>query len=121
MDTTQTARWGLLGRMTAQPGKRDELVARAKAAQAQRQVQETIGSINVMDPTSDLSRWEDAVRREEAQAAGHAEIAASSFESQFDALEAEGDLTEIELRLEALKNPTPAIGTGDIQDQITSS
>jgi quinol monooxygenase YgiN len=27
MDTTQTARWGLLGRMTAQPGKRDELVA----------------------------------------------------------------------------------------------
>ena len=123
-DTAEKLKAGLAGmkdKLSQLQGKRDELVARAKAAQAQRQVQETIGSINVMDPTSDLSRWEDAVRREEAQAAGHAEIAASSFESQFDALEAEGDLTEIELRLEALKNPTPAIGTGDIQDQITSS
>lgn len=123
-DTAEKLKAGLAGmkdKLSQLQGKRDELVARAKAAQAQRQVQETIGSINVMDPTSDLSRWEDAVRREEAQAAGHAEIAASSFESQFGALEAEGDLTEIELRLEALKNPTPAIGTGDIQDQITSS
>ena len=123
-DTAEKLKAGLAGmkdKLSQLQSKRDELVARAKAAQAQRQVQETIGSINVMDPTSDLSRWEDAVRREEAQAAGHAEIAASSFENQFDALEAEGDLTEIELRLEALKNPTPAIGTGDIQDQITSS
>lgn len=105
-DTAEQLKAGLAGmkdKLVQLQSKRDELLARAKAAQAQQQVQKTIGSINVLDPTSELSRWEDSVRRQEAQAAGHAELAASSFESQFAALEAEGDKTEIELRLEALK------------------
>ena len=42
------------------------------------QVQDAIGSINVLDPTSELGRFEDKVRREEAQVAGQAELAASS-------------------------------------------
>lgn len=106
-ETAEKLKAGLAGmkdKLQQLQSKRDELVARAKAAQAQSQVHEAIGSINVLDPTSDLSRWEDAVRRQEAQAAGQAELAASSFEAQFDALEAEGDKTEIELRLEALKS-----------------
>lgn len=123
-ETAEKLKAGLAGmkdKLGQLQSKRDELVARAKATQAQRKVQESIGSINVMDPTSELSRWEDAVRRDEAQAAGHAEIAASSFESQFDALEAEGDQTEIELRLEALRNPGGVLPSTGTQDQISSS
>ncbi|MBN9325889.1 MAG: PspA/IM30 family protein, partial [Cellulomonas sp.] len=63
--------------------RRDTLVARQKSAQAQRQVQEAIGSINVLDPTSELARFEDRVRHEEAYAQGQAELAASSLDSQF--------------------------------------
>lgn len=106
-DTAEKLKAGLAGmkdKLGQLQSKRDELVARAKAAQAQQQVQQSIGSINVLDPTSELSRWEDNVRREEAQAAGQAELAASSFEAQFESLAAEGDKTEIELRLEALKS-----------------
>ena len=43
--------------------KRDELAARAKMAEAQRQVQESVKSINAYDPTSDLGRYEDKIRR----------------------------------------------------------
>ena len=50
--------------------KRDQLIARQKTAEAQVKVQGAIRSINVLDPTSELSRYEDQVRRVEAQAAG---------------------------------------------------
>ena len=52
--------------------KRDQLIARKKTAEAQVKVQGAIRSINVMDPTSELSRYEEIVRREEAQALGQA-------------------------------------------------
>ena len=55
--------------------KRDQLIARQKTAEAQVKVQGAIRSINVLDPTSELSRYEDQVRRVEAQAAGQAELA----------------------------------------------
>lgn len=83
--------------------KRDELVARAKMARAQTQVQEAVKSVNIMDPTSEVSRFEERIRREEARAMGMAEVASSSLESQFEQLE---DLTsdaEVEARLAALK------------------
>ncbi|KGM14077.1 PspA/IM30 family protein [Cellulomonas bogoriensis] len=83
--------------------RRDTLVARQKAAQAQQQVQGAISSINVLDPTSELSRFEERVRREEALAMGQAEIAASSLEQQFADLEAAGAELEVEARLAALK------------------
>src|SRR5512142_3576931 len=38
--------------------KRDELVSRAKMAQAQVEVQRTLKTVSVMDPTSELSRFE---------------------------------------------------------------
>lgn len=122
-DTAEKLKAGLAGmkdKLGQLQSKRDELVARAKAAQAQRQVQESIGSISVLDPTSEISRWEDAVRRQEAMAAGQAELAASSFEAQFEALEAEGDKTEIELRLEALQQGSaPVLPASGTADQIT--
>ena len=60
--------------------KRDSLVARQKSAQAQQTVQGAISSINVLDPTSEISRYEEMVRREEAMAMGQAEVAASSID-----------------------------------------
>ncbi|WP_129338665.1 PspA/IM30 family protein [Cellulomonas endophytica] len=84
--------------------RRDTLVARAKSAQAQQTVQTAISSINVLDPTSELSRFEDKVRREEALALGQAEVAASSIDAQFAELESSGEEIEIEARLAALKS-----------------
>lgn len=83
--------------------RRDSLVARQKAAQAQQQVQSAIGSLNVLDPTSEISRFEERVRREEAMAMGQAELAASSLDAQFAELESAGTQIEVEARLAALR------------------
>jgi phage shock protein A len=84
--------------------RRDTLVARQKSAQAQQQVQSAVGSINVLDPTSEIARFEERVRREEAMAMGQAEIAASSLDSQFAELESAGTEIEVEARLAALRS-----------------
>ena len=84
--------------------KRDELVARAKMAQAQSQVQESLQSVSVMDPTSELSRFEERVRRQEAQVRGREEVAATSLEEQFKSLESTEEELEIEARLAELKS-----------------
>jgi phage shock protein A len=89
--------------------KRDELVSRAKMAQAQVQVQQTLKDVSVLDPTSELSRFEERVRRQEAQARGMEEVAGSSLEDQFADLEtSEADL-EVEARLAALKGGGPSV------------
>jgi phage shock protein A len=84
--------------------KRDELVARAKMAQAQSTVQETLQSVSVLDPTSELSRFEEKVRRQEAQVRGREEVAASSIDEQFESLESDEDEQEVEARLAELKS-----------------
>lgn len=83
--------------------KRNELVARAKMAQAQVQVQSAVRNVSVMDPTSELNRFEEHIRRNEATARGMQEVAASSLEEQFAALESTEDEMEVEARLAALK------------------
>ncbi|MBM7824645.1 phage shock protein A [Arcanobacterium pluranimalium] len=83
--------------------KRDQLVARQKTVDAQNQVHDALGSINVLDPTSELGRFEDKIRREEALAAGRAEVSASSLEDQFAELEDSSHNAEIEARLAALQ------------------
>jgi phage shock protein A len=102
---------GMNGKLDELTRKRDELVARAKMADAQNKVQDAVAEINVADPTSDLGRFEEKVRREEARAMGNAELAASTLDAQFEALEADADTLEIEARLAALKagSPAPAI------------
>jgi len=75
-------------------------------------VQGAISSINVLDPTSELARYEETVRREEAMAMGQAEVAAASLDSQFAELEASDQDIELEARLAALKAgnaPSPQI------------
>lgn len=83
--------------------KRDELVARAKMARAQTQVVEAVKSVNIMDPTSEVSRFEEKIRREEARAMGMTELAASSLDAQFEELDDLAGDTEVEARLAALK------------------
>ncbi|WP_125776239.1 PspA/IM30 family protein [Antribacter gilvus] len=103
--------------------KRDSLVARQKSAEAQQTVQGAISSINVLDPTSELSRFEDAVRREEALAMGQAEIAGASLDAQFAELEASDDETELEARLAALKAGStsgPALSPTPVTPEVTA-
>jgi len=83
--------------------KRNELIARAKTAQAQSQVYESLKSIDILDPTSEISRFEEKIRREEAKVLGQQELAASSLDAQFESLENLDKQTEIEARLAQLK------------------
>ncbi|MFD1721449.1 PspA/IM30 family protein [Amnibacterium endophyticum] len=85
--------------------KRNELVARQKTAAAQSQVLGAMRSIDIMDPTSELGRYDEKVRREEAKVMGQQELAESSLDKQFESLEDLGTQTEIEARLAALKQP----------------
>jgi phage shock protein A len=84
--------------------KRDELVSRAKMAHAQVQVQQALKSVSVLDPVSELSRFEERVRREEALAQGMEEAAVPSLEEQFAQLENEEDEREVEARFAQLKS-----------------
>ena len=83
--------------------KRDELVSRAKMAQAQQQVQTSLKSVSVMDPTGELTRFEEKVRRQEAMVRGMEEVAASSLDEQFASLESADDELEVDARLAQLK------------------
>jgi len=85
---------------------RGELVSRAKMARAQAQVQDALSSVDVMDPTSEISRFEDKIRREESRVAGQAELAASSLDAQFESLEDAAEDAEVEARLAALRGGT---------------
>jgi phage shock protein A len=84
--------------------KKDQLIARAKMAQAQMQVQQSIKSVNIMDPTSEVARFEERIRHEEAQARGMQEVAASSLDAQFASLDDAADDADVEARLAALKS-----------------
>ncbi|WP_165063567.1 PspA/IM30 family protein [Marisediminicola senii] len=103
-------------KLTQLSSKRDELIARSRTADAQRQVQDAVKSIDLMDPTSEIGRFEEKIRREEARVLGQQELAASSLDSQFEALEASDEQVELDARLAALKagSPSPrSIGTGE--------
>jgi phage shock protein A len=92
------------GKLVELTAKRDELIARSKTAAAQQQVHDSLKSIDLLDPTSEISRFEDKIRREEAKVLGQQELQASSLDAQFESLEDLGRLTEVEARLAALKS-----------------
>jgi phage shock protein A len=105
-DVTDKLKSGLeqmKSKLTEMKTKRDSLIARAKTAQAQNQVQEAVKSVDILDPTSEVSRFEEKVRREEAKVRGAAELASSSLDSQFESLGNLGDDMELDARLAALK------------------
>lgn len=97
--------------------KRDELTSRQKTATAQSQVNDALKAFDVMDPTSEIYRFEEKVRREEARVIGQQELASSSLDAQFNTLEEMGRQNELDARLAELKaKQTPAIG-GDAPTQ----
>ena len=113
VDKLKTGLEGMRAKLGELTSKRDELVARAKTAQAQNQVADALQSIDVMDPTSELGRFEEKVRREEALVAGKQEVAASTLDSQFESLEELDKATEVDARLAELKaGGTQAITSG---------
>jgi phage shock protein A len=103
--------------------KRNELVARSRTAAAQSQVHDALRSIDIMDPTSEVGRFEQKIRREEAKVLGQQELAASSLDAQFNSLEDLGEQSEIEARLAALKSGTakPAIAAGGTASPAAST
>jgi len=103
VEKLKTGLAGMRDRLNTLTSKRDELIARAKLADAQSQVHDAISSIDVLDPTSELGRFEEKVRREEAKVLGQNEIAASRLDAQFESLEDVGREAEVEARLAALK------------------
>ena len=112
---------GMKQKLEQLKSKRTELLARAKVAEAQNKVHDAVKSIDVLDPTSDLGRFEDKVRRQEALAQGKQELAASSLDSQFNSLDDLGELTEVEARLAALKAGSPAVGSAPAPAAIDAS
>lgn len=106
-------------KLTDLRNRKDSLVARQRTADAQAQVQSAVSSINVLDPTSELSRFEEQVRSQEAVVAGRNELAAASLDSQFDELEQDVDSLEVEARFEALRaGGAGAVGGGQPSPQI---
>ncbi|MEV4410865.1 PspA/IM30 family protein [Catellatospora sp. NPDC049609] len=85
-------------------GKRDELVARGKVAEARGRVQDAVRSVDVLDPTSEIARFEEKIRREEARVKGREELQASTLDAQFEQLTADARDDEIESRLAAMKS-----------------
>lgn len=83
--------------------KRDELVARARNAKTQGQMMDAVKALDLSDPTSEIGRFESKIRADEAKVLGAAELASSSLDSQFAALEDLGETSEIEARLAAMK------------------
>lgn len=92
------------GKLDQLRSQRDQLIARAKIADAQNQVIDAVGSIDIMDPSSELGRFEEKIRREEAKVMGRQELAASTLDAQFESLENVGVEIEVEARLAALKS-----------------
>jgi phage shock protein A len=87
--------------------KRDELVSRAKMAKARIEVQQAVKSVSVMDPTSEIGRFEERIRRQEALASGMEEVGRTNLDDEFAQLEAGEDELEVEARLRQLKGEQP--------------
>ncbi|MBC9225748.1 PspA/IM30 family protein [Aeromicrobium sp. 636] len=103
VEQLKTGLVAMRGKLTELNAKRDQLVARHRTAEAQAQVTGAIKSLDILDPTSELSRYEERVRRIEAQVQGQQELASTSLDAQFAELEADAGQLEIEARLAELK------------------
>lgn len=94
--------------------ERDESVTRSRGthrhAHGRKAAPDAVGSVDVMDPTSDMGRFEEKVRREEERAAGRRELGASSLDAQFETLDTAVDPAEIDARLARLKSGAAQAG-----------
>lgn len=85
-------------------GKRAELISRSKMVRAQSTVQKAVQSVSATDPTSELNRFEDRIRTDEARVKGFEELQSESVEEQFASLDRDAADVEVQSRLAALKS-----------------
>lgn len=88
--------------------KRDQLLSRARFAQAQSTVAVAVRESDSSNATSKMSALERDVLEREARALGEMELANSSVEAQFRQLEAEASGVSAELELEELMGRSTA-------------
>jgi len=60
--------------------------------------------LDFSDPSSEISRFEQKIRQDEAKVRGAQELASSSLDAQFAQLEDLGAASEVDARLAALKS-----------------
>ena len=78
--------------------KKDMLKARAKAAQAQQQIENVVGNIGSNSAMAAFERMEEKIQSLEASSQAAAELAGADLESQFAEIEAGNDIDD-ELKL----------------------
>ncbi|MDP2728600.1 MAG: PspA/IM30 family protein [Dehalococcoidia bacterium] len=82
---------------------REILIARYKAAAAQKKIQDTVRSATTFDYSSELGRMEEKIQLEEARAAASAEMTGATLDSRLEALSSGAKDTAVEDELQALK------------------
>jgi phage shock protein A len=70
----------------------EQLIARHRAAVAQQQVAQTVAQLTATDPSSQLAHMEERIRLEEARASAAQEVAGTSVDDRFAALESDDEL-----------------------------
>ena len=92
--------------------RRDELIARARRAQAQQSAADAARKIDAYDPSSPLSQMESQVRSQEAQAEAAQEVQKGSLDAQFEELEANTGVEDelAKMKADAKSNPAPKAG-----------
>jgi phage shock protein A len=88
VDTLKRSLIALESKISEAKTKKDMLKARANAAKAQRQLQETIGGIDTSSAMGAFERMEDKVMQLEAESESAAELGGMGLEHQFAQLEA---------------------------------
>lgn len=90
---------GLEGKISEAKTKKDMLKARASAAKANEQLQNSMGSMNTSGSMAAFERMEEKVLEIEARSQAAAELGGASLEAQFQNLES----TDVDFELEAMK------------------
>jgi phage shock protein A len=108
---------GLESKISEAKTKKNMLKARAQAAKANEQLQNTIGSLNTSSAMSAFDRMEEKVLQMEARSQAAAELGSSGLEQQFALLEAGGG---VEDELAAMKQQL-LTGGSPAQGQLPSS
>jgi len=123
VDTLKRNLIGLEGKISEAKTKKDMLKARASAAKASEQLQNTIGQTNTGSSMAAFERMEEKVQMMEARSSAAAELAGADLESQFNQLEAGSDvddeLAAMKMQIEggsANQGQLPAGSTSDPTD-----
>ncbi len=100
VDTLKRNLIALESKISEAKTKKDMLKARASAAKANQQLQETIGNIGTSSAMAAFERMEEKVMQLEAQSQAAAELGDTGLEHQFAQLEGSSD---VDAELEAMK------------------